>query len=138
PIVAGNPQKSGVYEEIAEDKMPPIPKKLNADELKALHEWIANGAPEVSGGPVPGPMDPPTPTYEWLSKFLLGRRCGSCHGIPFKTAKIDFTSYQTLIASKGKSGRALIPNDPEHSTIYIETSTGHMPPKRKTVTESEV
>ncbi len=145
PVIAGNAEASTLYLEIEEQKMPPNIKKLDEAEMKALHDWILVGAPAPvvtpAPSPVPGPSPtptPPEPTYAWLSKNVLSRRCGSCHGIPYKLAKIDFTSYETLLGSPGKNGKPLVPSDPEHSTIYTIVQAGHMPPPRKEMTEEEI
>jgi uncharacterized membrane protein len=142
PVVSGDAQVSGLYLEVAEHKMPPTPKSLTSQEIDSLSTWITNGALEITpGSPPPSPPGvapgPPQPTYEWLSKNLLSRRCGNCHGIPFKVANIDFTSYATLMDSKGITMRAVVANSPSQSGIYREILTGHMPPPRKEVSAEE-
>ncbi len=140
PIVAGDAEKSGVFIEMNEAKMPPEPKLFSADEIKALETWIAAGAPEKTPGvvlPPQGAPNPPQANYEWLSANSL-RRCGSCHGIPFKVANVDFTSYATLMASTGKKLKPLTPGDPAHSAIYDEVLRGKMPPKRHGLTPDEL
>lgn len=140
PIVAGDAENSALYLEVSEQKMPPTPKRLNEAEQKALHDWILAGAPEKTPGvvlPPQGAPNPPQPNYEWLSKNSL-RRCGSCHGVPFKVANVDFTSYATLLASPAKELKALVPGDPENSGIFHEVSEGEMPPERHGLTEDEV
>lgn len=143
PIALDNPLKSTVLIEIDEQKMPPDIKKLNAEETKALHDWLLAGAPNSMPSPMPtptpspAPPTPPEPTYGWLSKNLFSRRCGSCHGIPFTVANVDFTSYATLMNSEGKLLRAVMPGEPTQSGIYQEVIKGHMPPPRKLVTADE-
>lgn len=143
PIVLANPLKSTIIIELDEKKMPPETKKLNNGELTALHDWIQAGAPNSPPAPSPSPgpsptPEPPTPTYAWLSKNLFSRRCGSCHGIPFTVANVDFTSYATLMNSEGKMMKPVVPGDADHSAIYFVTSAGgQMPPPRKIVTQEE-
>lgn len=140
PIVAGDADNSVLYREVSEQKMPPAPRKLTAEEQKALGDWILAGAPEKTEGvvlPAPGQPNPPQANYEWLSKNAL-RRCASCHGAPFRVANVDFTSYATLLASPAKGRRALVPGDPEKSGIFHETSVGDMPPERYGLNEEEV
>lgn len=142
PVVAGNPEASGLFLELHEGKMPPTPRLFNEEELAALYTWIKNGALEVTPGalpqPVPGAPNPPQPTYEWLSRNLLNRRCGSCHGIPYKVGNIDFTSYATLMDSPGIFKKPVVPGNPEESAIYDEPFNQRMPPPRHEVTPDEV
>ncbi len=143
PIVPGNPEESTVFIEMHEQKMPPQGKKFSDVETDALRVWIVNGAKNDPATPFNNPQNPkdpgpPQPNYEWLSKNLFARRCGSCHGIPFKVGSIDFTSYQTLIDSPGEQGAPITAGVPAESGIYDLVSAGLMPPTRKELTETEI
>jgi mono/diheme cytochrome c family protein len=140
PIFPSSIDKSAVYLEVLEQKMPPKPRAITPEEMRVLSDWIVRGAPEFTPGviiPGKGEPNPPQANYEWLSKNTL-RRCGSCHGVPFKVANVDFTTYQTLIDSPGKETRALVPGDLQKSGIYMEILTGHMPPPQKVLSETEL
>lgn len=142
PVVLGEPEKSSLYLEIHEGKMPPQPKYLDEKELEAVFLWIKNGALEKTPGALPQPPqgqpNPPQPTYEWLNRNLFPRRCGSCHGIPMRIAGIDFSTYTTLMESKGKKRPLIVPGDPEASGIYVESAEKTMPPAAKIVSHDEV
>jgi uncharacterized membrane protein len=51
-LVPRDAEKSGLYLEVAEQKMPPKAPVYSAEELKALSDWIVKGAPEVTPGTV--------------------------------------------------------------------------------------
>lgn len=44
PIVPESPEESGVYDQLIRQKMPPFPLKPSQEEVKAVYEWIQNGA----------------------------------------------------------------------------------------------
>ena len=141
PIVPGQAEKSTFFLELLEQKMPPDIKKLTNEETAALRLWIEQGA---VGGPIPpnpGPVptpNPPEPNYVWLQRNVFGRKCGSCHGIPQTIAKVDFTTYNTLLGSLGKKLKPLVPHSPEQSGIYTEIVSGSMPPARKANSAVEI
>ena len=53
-IVAGKPESSLIWKQIAEDKMPDGPKKLTEKQKQTIRDWIAQGAKTAR----PEPKDP--------------------------------------------------------------------------------
>lgn len=135
PVNLEHPKESTLYIEVAEAKMPPTIKMLTEPEVTALKDWLDAGAPDSVVAPGPEPL---SATYSSLHKNVFSRRCGSCHGIPFTVANVDFTSYDKLIHSTGKMMKPVIPGTAMYSGIYQEVVTGRMPPARKVVTPEDV
>jgi hypothetical protein len=46
-VVPGHPETSKLYELVASGEMPKDGMKLSADTIQAIHDWIAQGAPEM-------------------------------------------------------------------------------------------
>src|SRR5207244_4683906 len=67
PIVPGSPEKSEMVRRITasdpDDRMPPIKsgKKLNAQQIESLRQWIAQGAPYATHWAYVKPVRPPLP-----------------------------------------------------------------------------
>lgn len=62
-IIPGNPEKSSLYKSVLSGKMPKDRPSLNQRQLKAIYDWIKNGAKkEELPKPTPEPTPTPTPT----------------------------------------------------------------------------
>jgi hypothetical protein len=64
---------------------------------------------------------------ESRAKSILAKRCLTCHNAELKTADLVLTSREGALKG-GKSGPALIPNQPETSLVVRKTFDGQMPP----------
>jgi cytochrome b subunit of formate dehydrogenase len=85
--------------------------------------------------PTPQPTAAPTPSplpgeqvspLSWNGRFgtLFDNRCGSCHGIT-KVGGLSLASYQEALEG-GDSGPAIVPGDPDSSTlVQIQSIGGH-------------
>ncbi|OQW53833.1 MAG: hypothetical protein A4S09_06345 [Proteobacteria bacterium SG_bin7] len=61
-IIPFNPEKSSLYKSVLSGKMPKNDRSLSQLELKALYDWIKNGAKkEELPKPTPAPTPTPTP-----------------------------------------------------------------------------
>ncbi len=61
-VIPGNPEGSSLYEVCASGEMPKGAQHLSSEELKALYDWIKNGAKETEDPPSPNPSPTPSPT----------------------------------------------------------------------------
>lgn len=86
--------------------------------------------------PTPRPTPLPTATFEpggpvgeltWEGQFgaLFDNRCGTCHGIT-KVGGLTLATYQDAL-SGGDSGPAIIPGDPDNSSLVLVQSAGGHP-----------
>lgn len=85
--------------------------------------------------PTPRPTITPTPTnlpgdqvaaLSWRGTFeaLFHNRCGSCHGVT-KVGGLSLANYQDALDG-GNSGPAIVPGDPDSSTlVQIQSVGGH-------------
>lgn len=84
--------------------------------------------------PTPLPTSPPSPTPPPVTSLtwdggigaLLESKCIACHNSSSKLGGLDLSSYQDSLLG-GNSGAAVIPGDPDNSTIIIIQSAGDHP-----------
>ena len=64
---------------------------------------------------------------ESRAKNILTKRCLTCHNAELKTADLTLNNRDSALKG-GKSGPALIPNQPDASLLVRTTLEGQMPP----------
>ncbi len=120
-------------EVVVEQSMPPK-WPLSADQIQAVADWIAAGAPE-GDAPVEVPTPTPAPTgappvlsatYSSIHDQIFVPKCMSCHGADGKASDVPLEPYSELIAQTD----VVSAGDAESSSLYTETSKLKMPPKK--------
>jgi hypothetical protein len=120
-VVAGQPDRSLLYEKVHEGSMPPGKKgRLSEAEVAVVRHWIQRGAS------VAGADAPPTLTQHDVLPILL-RRCTVCHGALERQANLDLRSRDSILRG-GKSGPAIVPGKPRESLLIRKIHEGQMPP----------
>jgi hypothetical protein len=78
--------------------------------------------------PAPSPTPPPVTALTWEGGIgtLMDAKCVACHNSSSKLGGLDLSDYQTSLLG-GNSGPAVIPGDPDDSTIIIIQSAGGHP-----------
>ena len=127
-IVAGQPDESRLIK-VTSGKdpaisMPPGDKKLSAEDLATLTEWIANGAVW------PDPID-----YATQIQPLLQARCYECHSGENRKGGLFLDRPDEAFAG-GDSGKpAIVPGKPDESElvrlISLQQKHDRMPPTGK-------
>src|SRR5262245_6737508 len=128
-IVAGQPDKSHLYEKVHSGKMPPGMKdRLSEQEVDSIKRWIAAGA---KFGPVADTTTETALTQHDVIPILL-RRCTTCHGLRRQEAGLDLRD-KALMLKGGKSGPAIVLGKPEESLLIKKARAGQMPPRERLV-----
>lgn len=106
------------YEETAIATIPPI------EEVEVFVPFTPTPLPTAP----PSPTPPPVTALTWDGGIgvLVESKCVACHNPSSKIGGLDLSDYQEALLG-GNSGPALIPGDPENSTIVIVQSTGDHP-----------
>ena len=102
------------------------PGQLSADELAQVMAWIKAGAPETGGVAVPiaTPTAPaPLSWSDFQPAFDL--KCGTCH-VQTQLGGLSLKTYAGALKG-GKSGPAIVPNDPDKSVLVQIQRTGKHP-----------
>ena len=78
--------------------------------------------------PPPSPTPPPITALTWEGGIatLVESKCVACHNSSSKIGGLDLSDYQTSLLG-GNSGPAVIPGDPENSTIIVVQVPGDHP-----------
>jgi len=150
-VTPGDPAHSTLYNEIQSGDMPDGGPVLTANEVQAIHDWIAAGAPNGSfspgqvpaPAPAPAPTPTPTPTppppsatYTQVQTEIFNVSCTSCHSGTKPSGSIDLSSYAKLMANT-KAG-LIIPGSSAKSLLYTEVASGNMPPRGTKVSAANV
>jgi formate dehydrogenase gamma subunit len=108
------------------------PGSLSDDELTALQDWIAEGAPETDadvGAPVTTTTTVPE-ALSWADTFapIVAGKCQVCHDAFPNTTRggLDLSTYEAAVAG-GESGPGIVPGDPDASLIVQVMETGTHP-----------
>jgi cytochrome c553 len=126
-VAAGKPDESLLYEMVRDRHMPPKGETPLTDaEIKAIHDWIAGGAPFATSGEEGKTVS----QHDVLPILLL--RCTVCHGAHVKEGDLDLRSKEAMLKG-GKSGPAIVPGRPEESLLLKKIRSEEMPPRRRVV-----
>ena len=107
--------------------------QLTTDELNRVIAWIKAGAPETVGAVTPATTPTPEPTpiasataEGWTGGIdqLITAKCAACH-VNSQLGDLSLKTYAAALKG-GKSGAAIVPNDPDTSVIVqIQSKGGH-------------
>jgi formate dehydrogenase gamma subunit len=106
------------YEETAIETIPPAERP----------EVFVPFTPTPSPIPVPTATPAPVTTLTWEGGIgqLMESKCVACHNSSSKLGGLDLSDYQVTLLG-GNSGPAVVPGDPDSSTIIIIQSAGGHP-----------
>jgi formate dehydrogenase gamma subunit len=105
------------YEETAIATVPP------AEQAEVFVPFTPTPLPT----PAPSPTPPPVTSLTWEGGIgsLMESKCVACHNSNSKLGGLDLSDYQTSLLG-GNSGPAVIPGDPDNSSmITIQSAGGH-------------
>ncbi|MEQ1875873.1 MAG: c-type cytochrome domain-containing protein [Bdellovibrionia bacterium] len=83
--------------------------------------------------PTPTPTPGMDPWFDRLHAKILAPKCVACHKPPNPKAKVDLTTYESIMATEG----LIVPKDPENSALYSIVQTNMMPPRPLDVLPNE-
>jgi uncharacterized membrane protein len=90
-IVAGKPNKSEVYESIADGEMPPKNStQLSESEKQLIYDWIAEGA--KNGINCASACDTAVSGFSSTIQPMMTKYCVGCHAYPNAGAGVDLSS----------------------------------------------
>jgi cytochrome b subunit of formate dehydrogenase len=106
------------YEETAIATVPP------AEEIEVFVPYTPTPLPT----PPPSPTPPPVTALTWEGGIatLVQSKCVACHNSSSQIGGLDLSDYQAIFLG-GNSGPAVIPGDPENSTIIVVQTAGDHP-----------
>lgn len=106
------------YEETAIATVPPAEQ----DEVFVPLTPTPLPTPQPTRTPLPGGLA----SWEGGVGEAFNQRCGICHNPSAKIGGLDLTTYEAALAG-GNAGPAVIPGDPENSTVIIVQAAGDHP-----------
>ena len=106
------------YEETAISTVPP------AEPAEVFVPFTPTPLPT----PAPSPTPPPVTALTWEGGIgaLMESKCVACHNSSSKLGGLDLSDYNLPLLG-GTSGPAVIPGDPDNSTIILIQSAGEHP-----------
>jgi len=106
------------YEETALATVPP------AEQAEVFVPFTPTPLPT----PPPSPTPPPITVLTWDGGIgaLMDAKCVACHNSSSKLGGLDLSDYQTALYG-GNAGPAVIPGNPDDSTVIIKQSAGGHP-----------
>ena len=106
------------YEETAIETIPPAERP----------EVFVPFTPTPSPIPIPTATPLPVTTLTWEGGIgqLMGSKCVACHNSSSNLGGLDLSDYQLTLLG-GNSGPAVVPGDPDSSTLIIIQSAGGHP-----------
>lgn len=112
-IVAGKPNKSEVYESIADGEMPPKGyTKLSDAEKQMLYDWIVDGAKNAINCAVK--CDSAVSGFTAVIQPMMAKYCVGCHAYPNASAQVELSGY---IGVKNAINQGLL-KSLDHSGYY--------------------
>jgi len=112
-IVAGKPNKSEVYESIADGEMPPKGyTKLSDAEKQLIYDWIVGGAKNGINCAVK--CDSAVSGFSAVIQPMMTKYCVGCHAYPNASAQVELSGY---IGVKNAINQGLL-KSLDHSGYY--------------------
>ncbi|MBP7688231.1 MAG: hypothetical protein KA765_09995, partial [Thermoflexales bacterium] len=95
--------------------------QFTAEEIKRIIAWINAGAPEAGGAATPAPS---AGAEVWTGGLdqLIAAKCATCH-VATKLGDLSLKTYADALKG-GKTGPAIVPNDPAKSVLVILQQKG--------------
>ena len=137
-IVPGDPDNS-VLVEVQQGTSHPAWAMMSPEELAAIIAWIEQGAPEIASEEPPASEATPTATATpsgaenqsggseaWTGGIdqLINAKCAACH-VNSAAGNLSLKTYADALKG-GKSGAAVVPNEPDNSTLVtVQQKGGH-------------
>jgi mono/diheme cytochrome c family protein/thiosulfate reductase cytochrome b subunit len=131
-IVPGDPDQS-VLVAIQQGTAHPSLGRLTPEQLAAIIAWIEQGAPEIASEEPPANDEPAssgtTPSDSsdgWTGGIdqLINAKCAGCH-VATAMGNLSLKTYSDALKG-GKSGPAVVPNEPDNSTLVtVQQRGGH-------------
>jgi thiosulfate reductase cytochrome b subunit/mono/diheme cytochrome c family protein len=123
-IVPSDPDKSVLVQVQQKGSHPGL---LSPEVLDALVAWIKTGAPETSSGATPsGGTSQSSSGDAWTGGIdqLINAKCAACH-VNSQAGNLSLKTYADALKG-GKSGAAVVPNDPAKSVlVQVQQKGGH-------------
>ncbi|MGE5192166.1 MAG: c-type cytochrome domain-containing protein, partial [Deltaproteobacteria bacterium] len=127
-VVPEDPEKSLLYEKVAEGEMPPGKKdKLSETEVATIRRWIEAGARAGTKADADAGARRTQELNQHDVLPILLRRCTVCHGARQQEGQLDLRTKGSMLRG-GKSGPAIIPGKPDDSLLIKKIRAGEMPP----------
>jgi mono/diheme cytochrome c family protein len=123
-FVAGEPEKSHLYEMVHRGEMPKKGGPLEHGQVEAIRAWIAEGA-RFREAPASLTKAPPH-QHEVIPVMLL--RCAACHGAQRQDGGLDLRTPAAM-RKGGVGGPALVPGDPDASPMVRRIESEACPPQ---------
>jgi uncharacterized membrane protein len=112
-IVKGKPNKSEIYESIADGEMPPKNStKLSETEKQLIYDWIVGGA--KNGINCASVCDSAVSGFASTIQPMMNKYCVGCHSTSNPSAGVDVSNYVGVKASVSKG----LMNSLEHNGYY--------------------
>ena len=129
-ITAGSPDRSLIMEKLVSGQMPPGDARLSPEDIGHIRRWIERGSPGEYGldaGREGAPHSglPAVSEKDVLPIFQV--RCVACHGKRRQEAGLDLRTRASRLKG-GRSGPAVLPENPDQSLIIQKIESGAMPP----------
>jgi mono/diheme cytochrome c family protein len=125
-IVGGDSAKSRLIELVRAGEMPPGDKRLNAEQIRKLADWVDNSAAHEL--PALDEVLGPQLLLARKVHFLFEVKCQPCHGRKKQEGDLDMRTM-TSILKRGKAGPALVRGKAENSLIVQRIHDDEMPPR---------
>lgn len=118
---AGKPEESTIYKMVHHGEMPKKGDPLTDEQIKAIHEWIKEGA-EFRQRPQ---LTQKAPNQHDVIPITL-LRCAACHGARLQEGGIDMRTPKSMLA-----GKALVAGNPDKSRMIQRIESESCPPQEK-------
>lgn len=123
-FVAGEPDKSLIYELVHKGEMPKKGEDLTHEQVETIRSWIAGGA-EFGDAPEALTKAPPH-QHQVIPVMLL--RCAACHGAQRQDGGLDLRTPASM-RKGGASGPAFVPGNPDASRMIQRIESEACPPQ---------
>ena len=131
PVVEkGSPEKSLLYQKLAQSKMPPEAFKSRVPEadVETIRRWIEAGAHSEQGDELPEQARLQISRFEQEIQPLLRERCVACHGGSSPQSGLDLRTLASTLRG-GEHGPVVLEGFSEKSILVRQLVNGVMPPE---------
>ena len=125
-FIAGEAEKSLIYELVHRGEMPKKGGDLSHDEVERIRTWIEGGAEFREAAPALA--EEPPHQHEVIPVMLL--RCAACHGAQRQEGGLDLRTPASM-RKGGTSGPAFVAGDPDASRMIQRIESEACPPQER-------